>query len=234
MSARPSFASHRPIRVTAMAAALLVALMASSVAMPSAAQAQGLFGSFGKNSVYDTDEVSFPTRYRRGEIIVSFGDRRLYHVVARGRAISYPIAVPRPQSRWQGVLRVSMKKANPTWTPTPRMRRENPKLPGMVPGGHPMNPLGVRALYLGSTLYRIHGTDAPWTIGKNVSKGCIRMHNEHVVELYRRVGVGAKVTATWKKFRAPVRSAGFGLSAAAGGGRSAAGAGWEKKLFGLN
>lgn len=204
-------------------------------AWTASANAQGLFGSFGKNSVYDVEEVTFPDRYRRGEIIVSFGDRRLYHVVARGRAVSYPIAVPRPRSRWQGVQRVSMKKVNPTWVPTARMRRENPKLPGMVPGGHPMNPLGVRALYLGSTLYRIHGTDAPWTIGKNVSKGCIRMHNDHVVELYSRVRVGAKVTATWKKFRTRVRSAGFaglGSSASAGGGNRAPG--WERKLFGIN
>jgi lipoprotein-anchoring transpeptidase ErfK/SrfK len=80
------------------------------------------------------------------------------------------------------------------------MRRENPKLPAHVPGGHPLNPLGVRALYLGSSLYRIHGTDAPWTIGSAVSKGCIRMYNEDVVDLYRRTRVGTKVTVTWKRF----------------------------------
>jgi lipoprotein-anchoring transpeptidase ErfK/SrfK len=88
------------------------------------------------------------------------------------------------------------------------MRRENPKLPGFVPGGHPRNPLGVRALYLGSSLYRIHGTDAPWTIGQNVSKGCIRMHNSHVVELYEKVRVGAKVTATWKRYSTQTVSGG--------------------------
>ncbi|MEO1265089.1 MAG: L,D-transpeptidase, partial [Pseudomonadota bacterium] len=82
------------------------------------------------------------------------------------------------------------------------MRRENPKLPSHVPGGSKYNPLGSRALYLGSTLYRIHGTDAPWTIGRNVSKGCVRMHNAHVEDLYRRVGVGTRVTATWKRYRA--------------------------------
>ncbi len=80
------------------------------------------------------------------------------------------------------------------------MRKENPKLPISVPGGHPRNPLGVRALYLGSTMYRIHGTDAPWTIGKAVSKGCIRMHNSHVVELYNRVRVGTRVTVTWSSY----------------------------------
>lgn len=180
---------------TVLAAALAVALSQS----PALAQSSW-FGA-EKNSVYDKQTVAFSKSYKPGEIVVSFSDRRLYHVVGRGRAVSYPIAVPRAQSRWQGTQRVSRKKVNPSWTPTASMRRENPKLPAFVPGGHPRNPMGVRALYLGSTLYRIHGTDAPWTIGKNVSKGCIRMHNEHVVELYNRVRVGAKVKATWKKYR---------------------------------
>jgi hypothetical protein len=80
------------------------------------------------------------------------------------------------------------------------MRAENPRLPMWVPGGHPMNPLGVRAMYLGSSAYRIHGTDAPWTIGSAVSKGCVRMYNQDVLDLYPRVNVGAKVTVTWQKF----------------------------------
>jgi lipoprotein-anchoring transpeptidase ErfK/SrfK len=157
-------------------------------------------GSYGRNSVSERRTVSFPKRYDGGQIIVSFGDRRLYHIVARGRAISYPIAVPRAQSRWKGVERVSRKRVNPTWTPTAEMRRENPKLPRVVKGGHPRNPLGTRAIYLGNTLYRIHGTDAPWTIGKNVSRGCIRMRNSHVEDLYNRVRRGMKVTATWAQF----------------------------------
>lgn len=179
----------------------LLMMAASTVASPASAQSTWLFGP-EKNSVGDKVVVSFPKKHRAGDIIVSFGDRRLYHVTRPGQAISYPIAVPRAQSRWSGVERVTRKKVNPSWTPTARMRRENPDLPAFVPGGHPRNPMGVRALYLGSTLYRIHGTDAPWTIGQNVSKGCVRMHNEHVVELYGRVKVGAKVFATWKKFRA--------------------------------
>ena len=180
---------------------LSLVLTVAASGTPAAAQFFS-FAPAGKNSVYDKQRVSFPKRYSPGQIIVSFGDRRLYHVVRRGRAISYPIAVPRAQSRWQGVERVSMKRVNPSWTPTASMRKENPKLPRYVPGGHPRNPLGVRAIYLGNTLYRIHGTDAPWTIGKNVSKGCVRMHNAHVVELYNRVRVGTKVTATWKRYRA--------------------------------
>ncbi|MFM7084723.1 MAG: L,D-transpeptidase [Hyphomicrobium sp.] len=145
--------------------------------------------------------VSFNKNYRQGQVIVSFGDRRLYFIKSVGQAISYPIAVPREQSRWQGQTSVSSKRENPDWTPTPEMLRENPRLPSWVPGGHPMNPLGVRALYLGSSTYRIHGTDAPWTIGQAVSKGCIRMYNEDVLDLYRRVPVGTVVTVTWKRFK---------------------------------
>ncbi len=179
-----------------------VAVSAAFVLLTAPAQAQFNWSGMPEvNSLEDKVLVHFPTKYKPGDIVVSFGDRRLYHVVKPGRAISYPIAIPRAQSRWQGVQRVTRKRVNPSWTPTPSMRRENPKLPAFVPGGHPRNPMGVRALYLGSTLYRIHGTDAPWTIGKNVSKGCIRMHNAHVVELYDQIRVGAKVLSTWKQFR---------------------------------
>ncbi|MFM9943438.1 MAG: L,D-transpeptidase [Hyphomicrobiaceae bacterium] len=145
--------------------------------------------------------IRFSPQHAPGQIIVSFGDRRLYHVVRQGEAVSYPIAIPRDQSRWQGVTSVTQKRENPSWTPTPTMRAENPRLPMWVPGGHPMNPLGVRALYLGSSAYRIHGTDAPWTIGAAVSKGCIRMYNQDVIDLYPRVAVGTKVTVTWQTFR---------------------------------
>lgn len=144
--------------------------------------------------------VSFSPQYEPGQIIVSFSDSRLYHVTARGRAVSYPIAVPRSQSRWQGNTVVSMKRENPSWTPTADMKRENPRLPSWVPGGHQMNPLGVRALYLGETMYRIHGTDAPWTIGTAASKGCIRMFNEDVLHLYPLIPVGTPVTVTWQRF----------------------------------
>lgn len=144
--------------------------------------------------------VSFSPQYKAGQVIVSFGDRRLYLVTQTGQALSYPIAVPRDQSRWQGATVVTDKRINPSWTPTPNMRAENPRLPNFVPGGHPQNPLGVRALYLGSSAYRIHGTDAPWTIGQAVSKGCIRMYNTDVLDLYPRVPVGARVTVTWQRF----------------------------------
>ena len=144
--------------------------------------------------------VRLTPQFENGEIVVSFGDRRLYYVIRRGEAVSYPIAIPRQQDRWEGVTTVSDKKINPSWTPTPTMIAENPRLPRWVPGGHPMNPLGVRALYLGESTYRIHGTDAPWTIGTAISKGCIRMYNEDVLDLYARASIGGKVTVTWQRF----------------------------------
>ena len=145
--------------------------------------------------------VSFSPQYKPGQIIVSFGDRRLYLITQQGQAISYPVAVPANEARWQGSTIVSDKRVNPAWTPTPDMRAKNPRLPAFVPGGHPMNPLGDRAMYLGASAYRIHGTDAPWTIGQAVSHGCIRMYNEDVHDLYPRVPVGTHVTVTWQRFQ---------------------------------
>lgn len=174
-----------------------------ATAMPAIAQAQLVDFMWGGDSEWGgkRSTVAFDTKYRPGQVIVSFGDRRLYLITKPGNALSYPIAVPREQSRWQGRLNVTQKRENPSWTPTPEMLRENPRLPAWVPGGHPMNPLGVRALYLGSSTYRIHGTDAPWTIGQAVSKGCIRMFNEDVLDLYPRVPVGTVVTVTWERFK---------------------------------
>jgi lipoprotein-anchoring transpeptidase ErfK/SrfK len=177
---------------------MLLAIVIASSASAGPASAQG-FLSFLWGGGW-RQEVSFHPSVQPGQIIVSFGDRKLYWVHRRGEAISYPIAVPREESRWQGVTSVSHKAVNPPWTPTATMRKENPALPSYLPSGHPMNPLGVRALYLGSTMYRIHGTDAPWTIGEAVSKGCIRMYNEDVLDLYPRVPVGARVTVTWRRF----------------------------------
>ena len=183
-----------PLRKYALAAALTGL---AALAAPAPASAQSIFFDWNGGS---REVISFPAQYAPGQLIVSFGDRRLFYVQSRGRAISYPIAVPREQSRWSGTTSVSLKRTNPPWTPTPTMRRENPTLPTYVPGGHPRNPLGVRALYLGSSSYRIHGTDAPWTIGQAVSKGCIRMYNEDVLDLYPRVNVGSRVTVTWQRF----------------------------------
>lgn len=195
--------------MSSIAAATLVATV-SLVATPQA-HAQGLFEFLwggGQEWGGSKQTVAFDPKYTAGQIIVSFGDRRLYLITKAGTAISYPVAVPREVDRWQGTTSITDKRVNPSWRPTPDMLRENPKLPLWVPGGHRMNPLGVRAMYLGSSLYRIHGTDAPWTIGQAVSKGCIRMLNEDVLDLYPRVPVGTKVTVTWQRFSSQVIASG--------------------------
>jgi lipoprotein-anchoring transpeptidase ErfK/SrfK len=171
--------------------------------LPTHAAAQGMIFDWGgedKTATSGKGHVKFNGGGKPGDIIVSFGDRKLYFFTAPGEADTYLVATPRDQSRWEGVTSVTQKRENPSWTPTAHMLQENPKLPRWVPGGHPMNPLGIRALYLGSSDYRIHGTDAPWTIGTPVSKGCVRMFNKDVVELYPRVKVGTKVIVTWQKF----------------------------------
>ena len=150
-----------------------------------------------QNRVVGRHLVSMPPGYQPGTIFVRFSRARLYYVLPGERAISYPIATPKSGARWSGETYVSEKRVNPAWTPTPQMRQENPDLPAYVPGGHPRNPLGVRALYLGSSLYRIHGTDSPRTVGQAVSKGCIRMFNKDVADLYQRVSVGTPVIVTW-------------------------------------
>ncbi len=188
-------------RVYAFAAGLTVV---SALFQPVPAAAQLFWDWGGGNVVGDSgrEVVRFNPAFAPGQIIVSFGDRRLYFISRTGEAISYPIAIPRDEDRWEGETTVTNKRINPSWTPTPAMMAENPRLPRWVPGGHPMNPLGVRALYLGSSAYRIHGTDAPWTIGTAVSKGCIRMYNQDVLDLYPRVTIGAKVLVTWQQFGA--------------------------------
>ncbi|WP_420394410.1 L,D-transpeptidase [Acuticoccus sp.] len=127
-----------------------------------------------------------------GTIVIDTVAKYLYHVQPGGTARRYGVGVGRPGFQWAGTHRVSMKREWPGWTPPAAMRRRQPELPAYMPGG-PDNPLGARSLYLGSTLYRIHGSNAPWTIGTEVSSGCIRMRNEDVIELYARVAIGTRV-----------------------------------------
>ncbi|HEV2727808.1 MAG TPA: L,D-transpeptidase [Solirubrobacterales bacterium] len=136
--------------------------------------------------------VSFDTRYAPGTIVISTEERRLYYVTSRGEAIQYAVGVGRPGFEWAGTKTVSMKREWPDWRPPAEMLRRRPDLPRYMPGGLD-NPLGARAMYLGGTLYRIHGSNEPETIGQAVSSGCIRMTNEDVVDLYNRVKVGTKV-----------------------------------------
>jgi len=136
--------------------------------------------------------VSFPDNYRPGTIVIRAGERRLYLVLGNGQALRYGIGVGRDGFGWSGVKHVSAKREWPSWTPPAQMLRRRPDLPRHMAGG-PDNPLGARALYLGSSLYRIHGSNEPETIGQAVSSGCFRLTNEDVIDLYQRVQVGATV-----------------------------------------
>jgi lipoprotein-anchoring transpeptidase ErfK/SrfK len=136
--------------------------------------------------------VSFPAQYRPGNVVIDTAARRLYLVTAPGQALAYGIGVGRDGFTWSGTRTVTMKREWPDWTPPSQMLRRRPDLPRHMVGGID-NPLGARALYLGSSLYRIHGSNEPETIGQAVSSGCFRMTNEDVVDLYDRVPVGAKV-----------------------------------------
>src|SRR5665213_1888765 len=136
--------------------------------------------------------VNFSSEYAPGTIIVNTAERRLYLVLPNGQALRYGIGVGRDGFRWGGVHRISAKKEWPSWTPPSQMLARRPDLPRHMAGGID-NPLGARAMYLGSTLYRIHGSNEPETIGQAVSSGCFRMVNEDVIDLYNRVQVGATV-----------------------------------------
>jgi lipoprotein-anchoring transpeptidase ErfK/SrfK len=127
-----------------------------------------------------------------GTIVIDTREKFLYYVKGGGRAIRYGVGVGRPGFEWSGVKTISRKAEWPNWTPPTQMLARRPDLPRFMAGG-PDNPLGARALYLGSSLYRIHGTNEPSTIGENVSSGCIRMMNADVSDLYQRVHVGTRV-----------------------------------------
>ena len=136
--------------------------------------------------------VSFNGPYEPGTVIVSTSERRLYYVLGDGKAVRYGIGVGRAGFQWAGTETITMKRAWPDWRPPAAMLRRRPDLPRYMSGGI-NNPLGARALYLGSTEYRIHGSNEPWTIGHAVSSGCIRMTNADVTDLYQRVSVGTTV-----------------------------------------
>jgi lipoprotein-anchoring transpeptidase ErfK/SrfK len=131
--------------------------------------------------------------YKPGEIVISTKERRLYYVLGGDRAIEYGVGVGREGFTWSGVKRISRKREWPDWRPPAPMLRRRPDLPRHMAGGIE-NPLGARALYLGSSDYRIHGSNEPDTIGAAVSSGCIRMTNNDVIDLYGRARVGTKVT----------------------------------------
>jgi lipoprotein-anchoring transpeptidase ErfK/SrfK len=141
---------------------------------------------------FEKQLVDYYGRESAGTVVVDTPNKFLYLVQGDGKAMRYGIGVGRPGFTWSGIKQISAKKEWPDWTPPPEMLTRRPDLPRHMEGG-PQNPLGARAMYLGSSLYRIHGSNEPWTIGTNVSSGCIRMRNEDVIDLYGRVNVGTRV-----------------------------------------
>src|SRR6266566_2934363 len=178
------------------AAGLLVAVCTTpAAAHPIDQQVRPTFGSvlgnlFGSSTARTT--VNYTGNQKPGTIIISTGQRRLYLVLGNGQALSYGIGVGKEGFAWSGVTHVSAKREWPDWTPPDQMLQRRPDLPRHMAGGID-NPLGARAMYLGSTLYRIHGSNEPDTIGQAVSSGCFRMTNEDVTDLYNRVSIGATV-----------------------------------------
>ncbi|HMM92656.1 L,D-transpeptidase [Bradyrhizobium sp.] len=142
--------------------------------------------------MYEKQVVEYRGKESAGTIVIDTPNKFLFLVQGDGKALRYGVGVGRPGFTWSGVKTISAKKEWPAWTPPPEMLARRPDLPRHMEGG-PENPLGARAMYLGSSLYRIHGSNEPWTIGTNVSSGCIRMRNEDVIDLYGRVSVGARV-----------------------------------------
>ena len=188
----PGYANSLPPPTRAMAP------QASPVADPRmqnaayAPQDPGMGIHRGIDPVFARQEVDYEGKHRAGTIIVDTPRRFLFLVLGDGRAMRYGIGVGRPGFEWAGEKTITRKAEWPDWTPPPEMIQRRPDLPRHMAGG-PENPLGARAMYLGSSLYRIHGTNEPETIGHNVSSGCIRMMNEDVTDLYERVKVGTKV-----------------------------------------
>jgi lipoprotein-anchoring transpeptidase ErfK/SrfK len=136
--------------------------------------------------------VSYSGKQAPGTIVIDTKERRLYYVMPDGKAMRYGVGVGRPGFEWGGSMAITRKQEWPTWTPPPQMIKRRPDLPRFMPGG-PENPMGARAMYLGSSLYRIHGSNEPETIGQAVSSGCIRMINDDVIDLFERARVGTRV-----------------------------------------
>ncbi|HEY0218596.1 MAG TPA: L,D-transpeptidase [Afipia sp.] len=153
--------------------------------VPSAAEEQ-LPPEFQRTSVF------YRSNEAPGTIVISTAERYLYVMQGNDRALRYGIGVGRDGFQWQGLVKISRKQEWPDWTPPPEMIERQPYLPRFMAGG-PGNPLGARALYLGATVYRIHGTNAPQTIGTAVSSGCFRLVNADIMDLYNRIPVGTKV-----------------------------------------
>ncbi|HVY20452.1 MAG TPA: L,D-transpeptidase [Bauldia sp.] len=158
----------------------LLVLIAAALAVPAATQAS-------------PSAVSYQVQYAPGTIIVRTSERRLYLVVAPGKALRYTVGVGRAGKQWSGSARIVAKFIKPAWSPPAEVKRDNPRLPDLIAGGSPSNPMGAAAMVLTGGEYAIHGTNRPGSIGGFVSYGCIRMYNADILDLYSRVSVGTPV-----------------------------------------
>jgi lipoprotein-anchoring transpeptidase ErfK/SrfK len=187
-------------RIKAVAAAAALALCATSAMASDEVGGSAVeflrmnlkFDGRPQASAIPREIVSFDEKHAPGTIVVNSKERRLYYVLPEGKAIRYGVGVGRPGFEWAGAHAISNKREWPDWTPPAQMLKRRPDLSRHMSGG-PENPLGARAMYLGSSLYRIHGSNEPDTIGQAVSSGCIRMTNDDVMDLYERAKVGTKV-----------------------------------------
>ena len=134
--------------------------------------------------------------YSTGTIVVKTSERRLYLVLGDGHALRYPVGVGKPGKQWAGQTRIDGKYSQPAWSPPAEVKRDNPRLPDVIPGGSPHNPMGVAAMTLAGGEYAIHGTNVPNSIGGYVSYGCVRMYNQDITDLFDRVSVGTSVVMT--------------------------------------
>jgi lipoprotein-anchoring transpeptidase ErfK/SrfK len=180
-------------------AGLMLSASQSFAQQPDAGDQPGLIpdDSMQLDPEYQKQMVLYRTTEAPGTIIISTAERHLYLIQGNGRALRYGIGVGRDGFQWQGLLSITRKAEWPDWTPPPEMIARQPYLPRFMAGG-PGNPLGARAMYLGSTVYRIHGTNQPDTIGTAISSGCFRLVNADVADLYDRVPVGTKVIVRQK------------------------------------
>jgi len=183
----------------AAAAGLMLSIAPSHAQKPDVGDQPGLIAddSVELDPQFKRTAVLYRTSEAPGTIIISTKDRHLYLVQGGGRALRYGIGVGRDGFQWQGLLNITRKAEWPDWTPPPEMIARQPYLPRFMAGG-PGNPMGARAMYLGTTVYRIHGTNRPDTIGTAVSSGCFRLVNADVSDLYERVPVGTKVIVRQK------------------------------------
>jgi lipoprotein-anchoring transpeptidase ErfK/SrfK len=162
--------------------ASVLAGLTAIVAVPSTAEA--------------AQTVSFREDYMPGTVVIKYSQRRLYYVVGGGKAVAYSVGVGRAGKSWFGTRYIDSKRIKPAWAPPSEVKRDNPRLPNVIPGGVPGNPMGAAALTLSGGEYAIHGTNAPGSIGGFVSYGCIRMHNSDILDLYNRVSFGTRVVVT--------------------------------------